>query len=43
MGKEIDQTGEKRIGLFGYNKGIQSIFLNSKDGSATFGVPDGYH
>lgn len=26
------------VGLFGYNKGQQSIFLNARDGSATFGV-----
>ena len=30
---------EKYIGLFGYNKGIQSMFLNAKDGSAIFGEP----
>ena len=28
---------DQKIGLFGYNNGIQSIFLNAEDGSATFG------
>ena len=30
----------KDIGLFGYSKGRQSIFLNAMDGSATFGLPE---
>lgn len=30
----------QRIGLLGFHKGIQSIFLNSKDGSAIFGKPN---
>ena len=28
---------KKDIGLFGYNFGTRSIFLNAKDGSAIFG------
>lgn len=28
----------QKVGLFGYSKGIQSIFLNARDGSATFGI-----
>lgn len=31
-------ANEIDVGLFGYNRGEQTIFLNSKDGSATFGV-----
>lgn len=33
--KESDKS---KIGLFGFNKGVESIFLNSQNGSATFGV-----
>lgn len=29
---------EEEIGLFGYYKGVQSLHLNAKDGSASFGV-----
>lgn len=31
---------DKEIGLLGFSEGKQSIFLNSKDGSATFGLPE---
>ena len=31
---------DKDIGLLGFSEGKQSIFLNSKDGSATFGLPE---
>ena len=31
-------TVNQQIGLFGYSSGVQSIFLNAEDGSATFGV-----
>ena len=27
------------VGLFGYNYGLETMFLNSEDGSASFGVP----
>jgi hypothetical protein len=30
---------EDKVGLFGYNKGQRSIFLDAKTGSATFGLP----
>lgn len=46
MGKTETYTGgaenEKEVGLFGYAHGLQSIFLDSKTGNATFGLPDGY-
>ena len=46
MGKTETYTGgadnEKEVGLFGYTHGIQSIFLDSETGDATFGLPDGY-
>lgn len=29
----------QRIGMFGFNDGIQSLFLNAEDGSAIFGLP----
>ena len=45
MGKTETYTGEaqneKEIGLFGYAYGLQSIFLDSETGNATFGLPDG--
>ena len=39
----VKQVQEKistnqKIGLFGYSSGVQSIFLNAEDGSASFGV-----
>lgn len=44
MGKTETYTGgsdnEEQIGLFGYAHGLQSIFLDSKTGNATFGLPD---
>ena len=44
MGKTETYTGggdlEEEIGLFGYANGLQSIFLDSKTGNATFGLPD---
>lgn len=48
MGKtegEVGHTGqqESQTGLFGYTKGIQSIFLDAKTGNATFGLPNGLH
>lgn len=46
MGKTETYTGggdnEKQTGLFGYSHGLQSIFLDSNTGNATFGLPDGY-
>lgn len=33
--KESDKS---KIGLFGFNRGVESIFLNSQNGSAIFGV-----
>jgi hypothetical protein len=46
MGKTETYTGggdnEKQIGLFGYAHGLQSIFLDSETGNATFGLPDVY-
>lgn len=45
MGKTETYTGEaqneKENGLFGYAYGLQSIFLDSETGNATFGLPDG--
>ena len=41
MGVKQENSGSasgQQIGLFGYSSGLQSIFLNAKDGSATFGV-----
>ena len=35
--KQVKEGSKGQIGLFGYNTGVQSIFLNAKDGSATFG------
>jgi len=35
--KQVKEGTRGDIGLFGYNEGIQSIFLNAKTGSATFG------
>ena len=45
IGKTYETTNntKKDIGLFGYQKGIRTIFLNAQDGSATFGVKDGEH
>ena len=34
----VKSTTNQRIGLFGYYQGKQSLFLNSKDGSAIFGL-----
>lgn len=31
--------GTTSLGLIGYSHGLQSIFLNAEDGSATFGLP----
>ena len=46
MGKTETYTGggdkEKQTGLFGYAHGLQSIFLDSETGNATFGLPDVY-
>lgn len=46
MGKTETYTGggdaEKQTGLFGYSHGLQSIFLDSETGNATFGLPDKY-
>lgn len=44
MGKTETYTGggekEEQTGLFGYHEGLQSIFLDSDTGNATFGLPD---
>lgn len=46
MGKTETYTGggdlEEQTGLFGYANGLQSIFLDSKTGNSTFGLPDVY-
>lgn len=46
MGKTETRTGKgtqnQETGLFGYTHGLQSIFLDSNTGNATFGLPDGY-
>lgn len=33
-------SNESHIGLMGFSEGKQSIFLDAKDGSATFGLPE---
>lgn len=33
-------SSESQIGLMGFSEGKQSIFLDAKDGSATFGLPE---
>lgn len=33
-------SDESKIGLMGFSEGKQSIFLDAKDGSATFGLPE---
>nr|DAT78154.1 MAG TPA: hypothetical protein [Caudoviricetes sp.] len=33
-------SNESQIGLMGFSEGKQSIFLDAKDGSATFGLPE---
>lgn len=33
---------ESQTGLLGYSHGVQSIFLDSETGEATFGLPSGY-
>lgn len=41
MGVKQENSGStsgQQVGLFGYSSGRQSIFLNARDGSATFGV-----
>ena len=39
MGKQFNSDySTSQIGLMGYSSGARSIFLNAKDGSATFGV-----
>lgn len=42
MGVSRSYTDESttQIGLLGYSRGKQSIFLNSEDGSALFGLPE---
>ena len=37
MGKQVTPNGDTEIGLFGYESGQRSIFLDSKTGNATFG------
>ena len=32
-----ERDSNSKVGLFGYNYGIQTLFLNARDGSATFG------
>lgn len=36
----IGERNNSEVGLFGYSSGIQSIFLDAEDGSATFGTSD---
>lgn len=41
MGKaSFDSSSEPEVGLFGFKDGRQSIFLDAKTGSATFGLND---
>ena len=35
--KQVKERANGQIGLFGYNYGIQTMFLNSRNGSASFG------
>lgn len=35
--KQVKEQTRGDVGLFGYNQGIQSMFLNARNGSATFG------
>ena len=35
---ETDEKSNTQTGMFGYSHGQRSIFLNSEDGSATFGI-----
>ena len=39
--KQFNNSVNQNIGLFGYSSGLQSIFLNAEDGSATFGKAGG--
>ena len=34
-----NSSENQRIGMFGFNGGVQSLFLNAEDGSAIFGLP----
>lgn len=34
-----NKTDGQRIGMFGFDEGVQSFFLNAEDGSAIFGKP----
>ena len=40
MGIEQKSQQNNEIGLFGYNHGRRSIFLDAKTGNATFGLPE---
>lgn len=37
MGTVSKNENDEKVGLFGYNQGMQSLFLNAEDGSAIFG------
>ncbi len=39
---EVKEAGKSNteVGLFGYDQGIRTMFLNSEDGSAAFGIAD---
>ena len=37
----IDRIEDRKVGLFGYSRGVRSIFLNADTGSALFGKPGG--
>ena len=39
IGSTVGSGAEAQLGLFGYSKGKQSIFMNAENGSAIFGVP----
>lgn len=37
MGRQLNSNNEEQVGLFGYEHGQRSVFLDSKTGNATFG------
>ena len=40
MGR-VNENGNEKIGLLGYDHGIQSLFLDAESGSAIFGKNTG--
>ena len=39
--KKVTNQTSQQVGLFGFANGVQSVFLNAEDGSATFGTSAG--